>query len=146
MVTHVGWQPWAIMCHLKLVHATVHARGVFAPVEGGDMLYHGRLTATKSFLPPCWFGFCKGREVLKTEAQAIFHHWFTVCSSCQLKFVSCSLFDEKTNGSYPFTNGLNGLAHLCPWVNGYTCGLCDITMAWVTSCESNVHLVHGLVD
>ncbi len=47
------------------------------------------------------------------EAQTIFLYPFTVCSSCTRKFGVCPSFYEETNGSYPFANGLNGLAHLC---------------------------------
>ncbi len=50
------------------------------------------------------------------EAQAIFLNPCTVYSLCKRKFVVCSFVDEKTNGSYQFTNrlnGLNGLVHLC---------------------------------
>jgi hypothetical protein len=49
------------------------------------------------------------------EAQAILFNPFTVSSSCNQKFVVCPFIDEETNGSYPFTNGLNGhngLAHI----------------------------------
>jgi hypothetical protein len=53
----------------------------------------------------------KGKR--KTEAQTIFFNPFTVCSSCKLKFVACPFVYEETNGSYPFANGLHGLAHLC---------------------------------
>jgi hypothetical protein len=49
----------------------------------------------------------------KTEAQSIFLNPFTVCSLCKQKFVVCQFVDEDTIGSYPFANGLNGLAHLC---------------------------------
>jgi hypothetical protein len=46
----------------------------------------------------------------KKEALAIFLNPLTVCSPCKQKFV-VSLFVEKdTNGSYPFANGLDGLA------------------------------------
>jgi hypothetical protein len=45
----------------------------------------------------------------KTEAQVIFHNPFTVCSP---KFVLCPFVYKETKGSYPFANGLNGLAHL----------------------------------
>ncbi len=51
----------------------------------------------------------------ETEAQSIFLDPFTVCPSCQLKFVVCPFVYEETSGSYPFANGpnrLNGLAHL----------------------------------
>jgi hypothetical protein len=48
----------------------------------------------------------------KTEGQATFLNLFTVCSSCKGKFVVCSFVDEETQGSYPFANGLNELAHL----------------------------------
>ncbi len=50
----------------------------------------------------------------KTEntAQAIFFNLFNVCSSWKWKFVVCPFADEETNGSYPFSNGLNGFAHL----------------------------------
>ncbi len=48
----------------------------------------------------------------KTEAQAIFLNPFTVCSSCKQKFVVCPFADEETDGSYPFANGPNGVAHL----------------------------------
>jgi hypothetical protein len=34
-----------------------------------------------------------------------------IFSSCKRKFVVCPLVDEETNGSFPFANGLNGLAH-----------------------------------
>jgi hypothetical protein len=54
----------------------------------------------------------KGDNKRKTEAHAIFLNTFTVCSSCKWKFVICSFVDEETNGSYPFANGLIGLAHL----------------------------------
>jgi hypothetical protein len=37
---------------------------------------------------------------------------FIVCSLCKRKFVVCPYVNEETNGSYPFANGLNGLAHL----------------------------------
>jgi hypothetical protein len=46
------------------------------------------------------------------EAHAIFLNPFTVCSTCKRRFVVCSFVDEETNGSYPFRNGLNGLARL----------------------------------
>jgi hypothetical protein len=38
---------------------------------------------------------------------------FSFCSLCKRKFVGCSFLDKETSGSYPFANGLNGLAHLC---------------------------------
>ncbi len=44
------------------------------------------------------------------EAQAIFPNLFTICCC---SFVVRPFVDEETNGSYPFANGLNGLAHLC---------------------------------
>ncbi len=34
-------------------------------------------------------------------------------SSCKRIFFLCPFVYEETNGSFPFTNGLNGLAHLC---------------------------------
>ncbi len=49
----------------------------------------------------------------KTEAQTIILNLFTVCSSCKRKFVVCPFVYKETNGSYPFSNGLRGLAHLC---------------------------------
>jgi hypothetical protein len=55
----------------------------------------------------------------KTEAPAIFHNLFTVCSSCKRKFVICLFVDEETNESYQLANrlnilsGLNRLAHIC---------------------------------
>jgi hypothetical protein len=48
----------------------------------------------------------------KTEAQTITLNLFTVCSSCKGKFVVCPFVYEETNGSYPFSNGLKGLADL----------------------------------
>jgi hypothetical protein len=42
-----------------------------------------------------------------------FLNLFTICSSCKRKFVVCPFVDEETNESYPFANGLNGIAHLC---------------------------------
>ncbi len=45
----------------------------------------------------------------KTEAMAIFLHLFSVCSSYKRKFVVCPFVDEETNGSYLFSNGLNGI-------------------------------------
>jgi hypothetical protein len=47
-----------------------------------------------------------------TEDQAIFLNLFSVCSSCKRKLFVCPFVDEETNGTYPFANGLNGLAHL----------------------------------
>jgi hypothetical protein len=51
----------------------------------------------------------------KTEAKAIFLNPFTVCSygNRHLSFVHL-LIKKETNGSCPFANGLNGLAHL--WI------------------------------
>jgi hypothetical protein len=43
------------------------------------------------------------------EAQMIFLNLFTVCSSCQWKFVVYLFVDEETSENYPFANGLNGL-------------------------------------
>jgi hypothetical protein len=48
----------------------------------------------------------------KREAQVIFLNPFTVCSSCKQKFIVCPFVDEEPNGTCPFANGLNGLAHL----------------------------------
>jgi hypothetical protein len=53
---------------------------------------------------------------IENGSQAIFLNPFTVCSSCERKFVVCP-FVVETNGSYPFPfanrlNGLNGLADL----------------------------------
>jgi hypothetical protein len=48
----------------------------------------------------------------KTEALPVFLNAFTVCSSCKRTFVLCPFVDEETSGSYPFSNGQNGLAHL----------------------------------
>jgi hypothetical protein len=48
----------------------------------------------------------------KTEDQAIFLNPFTSCSSCKLKFVICLFLYKETGRSYPFANGLNGLAFL----------------------------------
>ncbi len=36
----------------------------------------------------------------------------TICSLCKRKFVVCPFVFKETNGSYPFANRLNGLAHL----------------------------------
>jgi hypothetical protein len=47
----------------------------------------------------------------KTEAKLIFNNLFTLCS-CKLKLVVRPFVDEETNGSYSFTNGLNGLAYI----------------------------------
>jgi hypothetical protein len=52
----------------------------------------------------------------KTKVQAIFLNPFSICSLCKRKFVLSPFFNEETNGSYPFANGLNGLDgldHLC---------------------------------
>jgi hypothetical protein len=58
----------------------------------------------------------------KTKAKVVSLNPFTVCSSCKRKFVVCPFLNEETDGSYPFSNGLNrlnelnrlnGLAHLC---------------------------------
>jgi hypothetical protein len=48
----------------------------------------------------------------KTEAQAMFLNSFAVCSLCKQKFVIRPFVEEETNGSFPFTNGLNGLMDL----------------------------------
>ncbi len=49
----------------------------------------------------------------KMEDQAIFLDSFTVYSLCKRKFVVCPFVYKETKGSYPFANGLTGLAHLC---------------------------------
>ncbi len=54
----------------------------------------------------------------KMEAQAIFLDPFIVCSSCKWKLVVCPFIYVETNRSYPFANGLNGLAHLWCWGGG----------------------------
>ncbi len=36
----------------------------------------------------------------------VFLNPFTVCLSCKGKFIVCPFVSEKTNGSYPFANGL----------------------------------------
>jgi hypothetical protein len=48
----------------------------------------------------------------KTEVKAIILNPFTVCSSCKRMFVVFLFANKETNGSYPFENGLSGLAHL----------------------------------
>ncbi len=48
----------------------------------------------------------------KTEAQAIFLHQFTFCSSCKREFVLCPFVDEEINGSCPLVNGVIGLTGL----------------------------------
>jgi hypothetical protein len=48
----------------------------------------------------------------QAETQAIFLNLFTVCSSCKWMFVVCPFVNEEINESYPFANGLKGLAHL----------------------------------
>ncbi len=45
-------------------------------------------------------------------SQAIFLNPFIVCSSCKRKIFICPFVYKETNGSYPFANRLNGLAHL----------------------------------
>ncbi len=45
-------------------------------------------------------------------SQLIFLNLFTVCSSCQRRFVVCPFDYEETNGNYLFGNGLNGLSRL----------------------------------
>ncbi len=52
-------------------------------------------------------------RIWKTEANAVFLSPSTVCSSCKRKFVVCPFVDKETNRSYPFANGLNGVAYLC---------------------------------
>jgi hypothetical protein len=47
---------------------------------------------------------------------------FVVCSLCKRKFVVCLFVDEETKGSYPFANGLNGLAFLeIAFYNTHSC-------------------------
>ncbi len=49
----------------------------------------------------------------RNGTQATFLNPFTVCPSC--KSIGClPVFYEEINGSYPFANGLNRLAYLCP--------------------------------
>ncbi len=45
------------------------------------------------------------------EDHAIFLNSFPVCSPCKQKFVVFPFVDEEKKRSYPFANGLNGLAH-----------------------------------
>jgi hypothetical protein len=46
------------------------------------------------------------------EAKAIFLNLFTVCSSCKRNFAFCPFVYKETNGSYQFSNRLNGLNRL----------------------------------
>jgi hypothetical protein len=57
----------------------------------------------------------KSHGKLKTGAQPIFFIClpFAHRANGSLSFVVCPFIDEETNGSYPFANGLSGLAHLC---------------------------------
>ncbi len=55
---------------------------------------------------------CCFKRRQKTEAQAIFRNPFTGCSSYKRKFVVCPFVYEETNGSYPFANGLDGIAYI----------------------------------
>jgi hypothetical protein len=50
------------------------------------------------------------------QTLAIFLNPFTVCSSCNRKFVICPFVDEEKNGHYPFANGLNKLTHPCLFI------------------------------
>ncbi len=50
------------------------------------------------------------------EAEANFLSPFNIYSLCQLDSVICRFVGEETNGSYPFANKLNVLAHLCELV------------------------------
>jgi hypothetical protein len=61
------------------------------------------------------------------EAQAIFLNMFTVCSLCH-ESLSFVIFDKETNGSYPFANRLNGLAHLCKLIS--FCNQWDSPLLW----------------
>ncbi len=47
----------------------------------------------------------------QTEAQT--NSLIRFCSSYEQKFVICLCAEKETNGSYPFANVLNGLAHIC---------------------------------
>jgi hypothetical protein len=63
------------------------------------------------------YGDMEFKKKWKTEAQVIFLNSFFVWSSCKWKIAVCPFVDkERTNISYQFANGLNGLnrlAHLC---------------------------------
>jgi hypothetical protein len=49
----------------------------------------------------------------KTGNPGDFSNPFNIFSSGKRKIVICPFVDEETNGSYPFANGLNKLAHIC---------------------------------
>ncbi len=49
----------------------------------------------------------------KTEALVFFLNPLTIRSLYKRKSVLCPFVDKETNGRYPFSNGLNGLVHLC---------------------------------
>jgi hypothetical protein len=51
--------------------------------------------------------------LFQTEIQVIYLNPFIICSLCKRKFVVGPFVDEETKGSYPFSNGLNELSHLC---------------------------------
>jgi hypothetical protein len=69
---------------------------------------------------------------------------FIVCSSCKRKFVVCPFVYEETNRSYPFANGLNGLAHLCRLVINDHVLVTNVETALtgVTGYFFSVHLGH----
>jgi hypothetical protein len=52
-------------------------------------------------------------NIQKTDAHAISLNPFNVYSTYKRKYEVFLFFDEETNGSYLFANGLNRLAHLC---------------------------------
>ncbi len=61
----------------------------------------------------------------KMKAQAFFLIRLPFCSLYKQKFVISLFVGEEINGSYPFENRLNGLAHLCPKCHGIACSTPD---------------------
>jgi hypothetical protein len=60
---------------------------------------------------------CRFKRNTETEAQLIFLHRFTICSSYKWKFVIFPFVDEETNRSYPFGNRLKWtkrIKWICP--------------------------------
>ncbi len=91
--------------------------------------------------------FCHFKLKTENGAQATFLNPFTVCSSCKRKFVLCLFVYEETNGSYPFSNGLNGLAHLCilqtHMISAYVCIRLEIGPACVISSPEYIPILLG---
>ncbi len=86
---------------------------IYICTENGNIYIFIKYTCTYTeiyYISIDIYMYCRFKRNM--EAYALFLNPFAVRSSYKRKFVVCPCVYEVTDGSYPFANGLNGLAHL----------------------------------